>query len=239
MLLTVLGVGLLAFGLATGWYGLRPLSSMPQLLRAEVRDPGALRATGEFVACRGTAAEAGETLSAPFTGTECLGLEFEVTERQPFGFDWPWIGAHLDDGVATVPFTLAGERGAIHVDPSPRRFALDVGETVVKVGSEESPPDRIRRFLATREGLPETPEWLRSIPGLGTRRYVERRIDAGEEYVVAGRVERRYGDVVLGGDLVVADSSPASVATDRLLAAAFPLLVSVAFVVGGGWLLVA
>lgn len=239
MLLTVLGGATLLLGLAMGWYGLRPLAVVPKLLGTEVRKPGSLRATGEFVVCRGRATVDGETLSAPFTGTECLGLEFEVTERQPFGIGWPWIAAHLDDGVATVPFALAGERGDVHVDPSPRRFGLEVDDTVVKVGADETPPDRIRRFLEARGGLPDTPEWFRSIPGLGTRRYVERRIDPGEEYVVAGRIERRDGDVAFGGDLVIADRSPASVVRGRLLAAAFPLLVSVAFLVAGGWLLLA
>lgn len=238
MLLTGLGTVFLFLGIAIGWFGLRPLAVLPWLLRSDVREPSALT-TDEFVVCRGIATESGETLSAPFTGARCFGLEFHVTERQPFGIGLPWFRAHLDDGVATVPFTLDGDHGAVDVTPSSKRFSLDTDPTVVTVGATETPPERIEQFVDVRDELPPTARWLRAIPGLGTRRYVEHRIDPGEEYVVAGRTERRHGAIVLAGDLVIADRSPGAVAVARLRRGAFPLLVAGVFLVGGVWGLLA
>ena len=238
MFTTVAGLAVIALGLAIGWYGSRPLFVVPRLLATEVREPGTLRATGEFVACRGHAVAVGETIEAPFTGADCLGLDYEVTERQPFGIAWPWADAYLDGGVATTAFDLESDRGTIRVDPSSRRFTLDVPGEVVTVDADGGPPDRVRRFLEARN-VPDTPEWLRSIPGLGRRRFVERRIDPGGEYVVLGRIERREGTVALGGDLVIGEGSPSKIAKARIRSAAFPLLVSLSFLIGGGWLLFA
>lgn len=238
MFLTLAGLLLIALGLAMGWYGCRPLVVVPRLLATETRELRTLRATGEFVACRGRAATAAEPIQAPFTGIDCLGLDYEVTERQPFGIAWPWTDAHLDDGVATTPFDLTGETGTIRVDPSPKQFGLDVPPEVVTVSSDETPPDRVRRFLESRS-VPDTPGWLRSLPGLGGRRFIERRIDPGEEYVVAGRIERRDGTVALGGALVIGDREPSGIAMARIQSAAVPLGVALVFLLGGGWLLVA
>jgi len=44
-------------------------------------------------------------------------------------------------------------------------------------------------------------------PGLGTRRYVERRIAPGEEYLIAGHTERQQNEILLEGDLVITDRS--------------------------------
>jgi len=67
--------------------------------------------TGSFVVCCGIANESAEALTTPFTGSRCLGFEFEITERQPFGIGIPWFQAYLDGGVATRPFTLNGPAG--------------------------------------------------------------------------------------------------------------------------------
>jgi len=240
MLYTVAGAVFVALGLAIGWYGLRPLTVVPGVLRVDVRDPSEVTEAGSFVACRGVATVSNETLSAPFTGARCLGFEFEVTERQPFGIGVPWFQAHLDDGVATRPFALDGPAGArngptgrLTVVPSAKRFALDTESTVVTVGADETPPERIRRFVDARDELEPVARWIRAIPGLGTRRYVERRIDPGEEYLVAGRTERRQNETVLAGDLVVTDRSPRGFAIARLWRASFPTVIALVFVAVG------
>lgn len=233
MLFTLAGLGFVALGLAMGWYGLRPLAVVPSVLRADIRDPSEVTDTGAFVVCRGVGTVSSETVTAPFTGTRCLGFEFEVTERQPFGTGIPWFQAHLDDGVATRPFTLDGPTGTLHVVPASKRFSLDTESTVVTVGSTEAPPERIRRFVEVRDGLDPVAGWAKAIPGLGTRRYVERRIDPGKEYIVAGRTERRQSETVLAGDLVITDRSPRQFAIARLRTAAFPTLIAVIFVVVG------
>ena len=71
------------------------------------------------------------------------------------------------------------------------------------------------------------------IPGFGTRRYVYRRIDSGEEYLVAGHTERRQNDVVLPGDLVITDRSPRRFAFTRLRKVVFPTPTGLGFLVIG------
>ncbi|WP_049985486.1 hypothetical protein [Halobellus rufus] len=233
MILTVVGLGFITLGLAIGWYGLRPLTVVPRVLSASVQDPSTITDDESFSVCRGVANESGETLSAPFTGSRCLGFEFEVTERQPFGIGIPWFQAHLDDGVATRPFTLDGPRGGLDVVPSSKRFALDTESTVVTLGANETPSERIQRFVDVRDDLEPVAKWIQILPGLGTRRYVERRIDPGEEYLVAGPTERRQNEVVLTGDLVITDRSPGRFASKRLRRAAFPTLIAGVFIVIG------
>jgi len=233
MLYTVAGIGFIALGLAIGWYGLRPLAVVPSVLRANVQDPSEVTNTGSFVACRGVANESSETLTAPFTGARCLGFEFEVTERQPFGVGVPWFHAHLDDGVATRPFTLDGPTGTLGVVPSAKRFALDTESTVSTVSASETPPERIQRFVDARDELGPVARWVRIVPGLGTRRYVERRINSGETYLVAGVTERQQSEVVLADDLVITDRSPRRFAFARLRKAVFPVVTALAFVAVG------
>jgi len=230
---TVFGFVLLALGGAIGWYGVRPLVVVPKLLRATVCDVGDIPADDAFVVCRGTVSETGESVQAPFTGSRCFGFEFEVTERQPFGIGIPWFQAHVDDGVAVRPFTLDDPTGSLTVVPSTKRFGLDTDSTVITASANESPPDRIQRFVDVRDTIEPVSSWIRLVPGLGRRRYVERRIDPGEEYLIAGPTERQQGETVLTGNLVITDRSPRQFAVTRLWKAAFPVLIALIFVIAG------
>jgi len=156
MWLAVLGVVFIGLGLAIGWYGLRPLVVVPRVLGATVEEPSAVAAGDEFVVCRGTvtADRNGDrtgTVAAPFSGTDCLGFEFEITERQPSFIGFPWADAYLDDGVATRRFRLDGDHGSLAVDPDGRRFSLDTDAETITVGAKETPPDRIKRFTEARD----------------------------------------------------------------------------------------
>jgi len=143
-----------------------PLAVVPSVLRANAQDPSEVTEAGSFLVSRGVANESSETLTAPFTGSRCLAFEFEVTERQPFGIGIPWFQAHLDDGVATRPFTLNGPLEALTVVPSAKRFALDTGSTIITVGASESPPERIQRFVDVRDNLNPVARWIQVLPGL-------------------------------------------------------------------------
>jgi len=123
--------------------------------------------TGSFVVCCGIANESAEALTTPFTGSRCLGFEFEITERQPFGIGIPWFQAYLDGGVATRPFTLNGPAGTLDVVPSAKRFALDTESTVITVGGSETPPERIQRFVDVRDELEPVARWVRIIRDSG------------------------------------------------------------------------
>ncbi|MFC7082201.1 GIDE domain-containing protein [Halorussus caseinilyticus] len=239
-MITVLGSVFLLAGVAFGWYGLRPLAVVARLVRAETVGPASVSAADEFVVCRGRAQSVGDSLTAPFTGEKCLGLEYEISERELTPSEIPFTWTRLDDGVATVPFELRDDRGRVRVDPDPRRFRLDTESETVTVPAGDDPPERIRSFVAARGDLSPTAGGLLAPLGIGTRRYTERRIDPGEVHVVAGRPERRDGRVVLADPAVIADESPRTVARRRLRASAFPLVAAVAAcVVGGGLLAVA
>jgi hypothetical protein len=237
MLLTLFGAALFALGLAMAWYGLRPLVVVSKLLRTDPVSPSAVPADDSFVVCRGTATPSEGTVAGPFTGERCLGFEFEVSERQPFGIGIPWFRAYVDDGVSALSFRLRDERGHVEVTPSSRRFSLDTDSTVITVGSRETPPERIQGFVDGRDRLSPVADWLTLIPGLGKRWYVERRIDPDEEYIVAGRTEVKQGKPTFSGDLVITDRSPREFALARLRAAAFPLLVSALFLGAGSFVI--
>jgi len=240
MWLAALGVVFVALGVAIGWYGLGKLVVVPRVLRAEVQEPSTVSPSDGFVVCRGTAtAGPAGTVAAPFSGTDCLSFEFEVTERQPFvGAGLPWYHARLDDGVATRAFGLDGDHGSVAVDPESRRFSLDTESTVSTVGGGETPSDRIQRFTEARDIAPVS-KWLAALPVFGRRRFVERRVDPGESYLVAGHTDHRGGDPTFTGDLVITDRSPRGFALSRLRAAALPLIVAAVFVGLGSWALLA
>lgn len=229
MWLAAFGIVFVGLGLAIGWFALRPLAVVPRLVRSQLQEPSTV-SEDSFVVCRGTAIEGDEeAIAAPFSGRECFGFEFEVTERQPWVVGLPWFDSYLDDGVATRAFELDGEDGRLTIEPSSRRFSLDTESTVTTIGPRETPSDRIQRFLDVRE-LPSVARWLAAIPFLGSRRFVERRVAPGEEYIIAGSTVRREGQVALAGDLVITDRSPWGVALGRLRTAAFPLVVAAVFV---------
>ncbi|MGQ3330446.1 hypothetical protein [Halorubrum sp. FL23] len=233
MLYTVAGIGFIAFGLVIGWYGVRSLVVVPNILRANVQAPSEVTDHGSFVVCRGIANKSGDILTAPFTGSQCLGFEFEVAERQPFGIGVPWFLAHLDDGVATRPFTLDGPVGTLDIVPSAKRFALDSDSTITTVSASETAPERIQRFVDVRDELKPVARWVRIIPGLGTRRYVERRIDPGEEYLIAGHTDHQQNETILSGNLTITDRSPRQFALTRLWKALFPMVIALSFVAVG------
>jgi len=236
MRVAAVAIIVIGLGLVVGWFGLRPLAVVPRLVRSEIQDPATVSDSEELVVCRGTATAGETTLAAPFTGRDCLGFEFEVTERQLSFIGLPWSDEHLDDGVATTAFDLDGEYGTVAVDPSSRRFSLDTDPTVISVGRGETPSDRIKRFLAVRNINP-TPGWLAAIPFYYTRQYTEHRIDPGTEYLIVGQPERRHGRLTFGGDLVITDRSRRWFVATRLWTAAAPLSVAAACVGGGLWFL--
>jgi len=238
MWIAVVAVTVIALGLAIGWFGLRQIAVVPRLVRSEIQDPSTVSDSDGFVVCRGTAAAGEETFAAPFTGRNCLGFEFEVTERQLSWIGHPWSNEHLDDGVATTAFKLDGAYGTVAVDPSSRRFSLDTASTVTSVGKNETPSDRIQRFLDVR-GIKPVARWLAVLPFFGTRQFTERRVDPGREYLIAGRAERHKGVVTLTGDLVITDHSPLKLAGTRLWGATPALIVATVCVSGGLWFLLA
>ncbi|WP_233357394.1 hypothetical protein [Halococcoides cellulosivorans] len=106
-----------------------------------------------------------------------------------------------------TPFTVEGESTSVAVDPE----AIDVLTT-----SDHT--DRYRSSLLfddTPEDLPAdvrafvAEEWLPEPEGSGVVRYEQRYVPAGTTGCVHGTVERRDGDLVVGGpDAFVVDATP-------------------------------
>ncbi|MFC7072416.1 hypothetical protein ACFQJ7_14755 [Halovenus rubra] len=236
MLVTALGVLSLVLGTVIAWYALRSLVVVPKLLRADVTPPADIEPDNSFVVCRGTATATDDAVASPFTGTRCVGFEFAVSERQPGPLP-PWFVASIDDGVSSIPFRLSGQAGDIDVNPPSRRFSLDTNATVIKAGSNETPPKRTQQFVEKHDRLNPVAGWISMIPGMGTRRYVERRIDPNEEYLIAGQTAQRNGKTELTGNLVITNKSLRQFVLSRLKRAAFPALVATFFVAVGGALL--
>jgi len=179
--------------------------------------------TGSFVVvCCGIANESAEALTTPFTGSRCLGFEFEITERQPFGIRIPWFQAYLDGGVATRPFTLNGPAGTLDVVPSAKRFALDTESTVI------TPSVAVKRRPSASNGS-STCE-TNSNPlrdGYGLSRDSGRGATSNVGSLPARSIlsrDTRNGSRTdpPGGDLVITDRSPRRFAFARLWRAVFP-----------------
>jgi len=236
VIVAILGGVILLSGVAFGWYGLRSLTVVPRLLGTEPVDPASVSSDDDFVVCRGRTQSVGESLNAPFSGTECLGLEYEISERRLTADEIPFTWSHLDDGVATVPFELRDDGGRVRVEPESKHFRLDTASETVTVSAGDDPPEQIRSFVAAR-GMSPTAGGLLSSLGIGTRRYTERRVDPEETHVVAGPPEYRDGRVVLADPAVIADRSPMGVVRRRLRVAAFPLVAAAAFLLAGAGLL--
>lgn len=226
---TVVGAVFVVLSLPFGWYALRPLGVLPRLLRTTVVGPSSVASDTEFAVCRGRVESAGKSFSAPFTGTECVGVEYEIDERQLTASEIPFTWTELDNGVATAPFDLRGDHGRVRVTPESRRFTLDTDHETITVSAGEDPPKQIRSFIEERNEISPTSGGLLSSLGIGTRRYTERRIDPDATYLVAGRPEYEDGRVVLTGPLVITDRSPWAVALSRLRDAAFPLAIALLF----------
>lgn len=237
MYLRILGVVLLALGVFSVFLGLRLMWSLPKLLRTPIRRPSSLSPRDGFVVCRGHATEYADTVSAPFTGTECLGYTYTVAERYPSLAALPGLYTPLKSGARAIPFSLEGKQGSIEVEPSGRRFSLDTNRTVFSVSAGGDPPTRIREFFGDSEQLPPSPGWVQYIPFLGVRRFTECRVDPGEEYVIAGTVENRDGTVVIGGSIIVSTGSMTSSGMSRFLRGLIPLVSGIVLIAAGGWLI--
>ncbi|WP_143105194.1 hypothetical protein [Halogeometricum rufum] len=169
-------------------------------------------APGDTVRIEGTVAADGDTVVAPFTGRDCVAVEFDEEERRLGTAYLPeWI--RVDGGRRLTSFTLvtdAGDEVAVDGDAV---VSLDASSSR-RVGADETPPDPIADYRRGREGTAaayrsDVPALARQF-GLGDRRYLERRLDVGDEVTVVGRLTSDPGRIE---PTVVSDASPLRTAT--------------------------
>ncbi|GAB3685579.1 hypothetical protein GCM10028857_16310 [Salinarchaeum chitinilyticum] len=232
---TLFGAGLAFVGALMALLGFRHVWRASSVLRAPHADePEA--ADAAMVRYDGTVAGAGgaDPVEAPFSGTESVVVRHVVEERQINPGVWilRW-DVVIEEGVESVPFELDTADATVTVDGAIGTAILG-REQIASVDAGESPPDRIRAFLAD-SGLRETPLVFGSLPGpfegigrwlgLGRRTYSEERLATGDSVTVVGHpIGSGTGD---GGSetvdpLIVSERSPwgtfRSMATTGLVA---------------------
>jgi hypothetical protein len=184
------GGGLLALGLA-----LREVGAIRQVIGGPPTDVFSI-STGARgpISISGTAVQYDDTLLSPFTGTECLALEYDVEERRTTQHGTSWV--EIDSGRAAVPFLLEDETGSVLIEPTRVRLGL-AESTVIDVDGGERPPDRIQEFIERNADVDsEERTWDLKIVELNVgddRRYIERRLDLGESVTVFGEVRDEPG----------------------------------------------
>lgn len=156
----------------------------------------------------------GDVLAAPFSGTDCVALRYQIEERRlSVLYLFPWY-VTVHEATGAVPFDLETETGTVAVVEPARTVALAT-DVVATTGFDEESPTRIREFEQESANVPLSTVWrdppaiirpLFRVFSLGTRRYSEQRAAVGDELTVVGRVTNAGSDI---DPVVVADRSPA------------------------------
>lgn len=169
---------------------------------------------GELVGLEGEVAETGGLVS-PLSETECVAYTWELEEWKRSGESENWRSQHA--AAETERFRLKTADGTtVTVDPPEDLDPygdVHLGQReVFRVPPDEEPPEPVQR-LVDRGVIEANEETLGSQldrgPGtgpvrLGTRRFRELALAAGDSVHVYGRAERTGGDVtVTAGDLFV------------------------------------
>lgn len=156
--------------------------------------------------------EAG-TVTAPFTGTECLAYEYEAEELRSTGKSSSWHT--LDSGMGGVDFVVSDTTGSVRV--SPNGADLRLAETTERVSPGEELPAHIETYVASTEDVEKQDRAVDLVVTelhLGNeQRFTERRLDVGESVYVYGQAGRssttEWGSDLV--DAVVADGRRAPV----------------------------
>ena len=131
------------------------------------------------------------TVTAPFTGAECLAYTYEVEELRSQGRGESW--ETLDTGMGGVNFVVEDDTGRVEVDPTGADVHFESHSVTVPPGTDL--PDRLQEFVATTPGVePQNRTVNLAITQVNVgnkQRFTERRLDVGEDVYV-------YGQATLG-----------------------------------------
>lgn len=132
----------------------------------------------------------GATVTAPFTGSECLAYTYEVEELRSTGKSSSW--QTLDEGMAGVDFLVADDTGQVRVDPTGADIRLE--EHTLRVGPGDELPERLVQYIEQTDDVEKQDASLDlGITELhlgNEQRFTERRLDLGEEVYVYGAATR-------------------------------------------------
>jgi hypothetical protein len=199
-IVSIVGLAILALGVRELYFAWRVYRGDPLSVFELPNETGPVEVMGT--------AEPGEgTAQAPISGVETLVCEWDVQERRTSG------GAHgsrtywktLDQGLVGGPFRLADDTASCRVEPagSVRQFE----EHTVTVPGGTTPPERIREFVAENPNVTPQEDTLDigvAELDLGNeQRFVERRLDPGEDCYVYGRAHYDPSAGSRGGEVSV------------------------------------
>jgi hypothetical protein len=130
------------------------------------------------------------TITAPFSGAECLACSYEVQELRSSGKHSSW--QTLDEGQGGVDFLVDDGTGRVRVDPHGSDIRLD-GDTL-SVSPGTVLPDRLANYVESTEEVDKqdgTMDLLVTEVNTGNKqRFIERRLDVGETVYVYGQATR-------------------------------------------------
>lgn len=137
-------VGVLGMSVSIGYrakanltkaYQLRSLGHPPDETSAE---------QDELTIYEGTATPTGQTLTAPFTDTECIGYFCRVLYKDP---EDPKDKYTLDRRTEQVPFTIESRSGQVKVEPDQDTIEYET-ETIYEFHPRSEIPEPIEQFVA-------------------------------------------------------------------------------------------
>jgi len=195
------------------------------------------------------------TVTAPFTGTECLAYEYEVQELRTSGKHSHW--QTIDEGADGVEFGVSDDTGRVRVDPAGAEVKLD--EHTMRVSPGEELPAELAAYVESTDEVEKqdaTVDLVVAELNVGNKqRFTERRLDVGESVYVYGQARTspstEWGST--GVNVVVGDgeAAPVFVISDtgeretawqfargglvRFLAGIVVVAVLVVFLPGGGF----
>lgn len=221
VVLTVLGLGSGAVGVVLLIFGGRRLRTVYHVLRNDPVPIYQLESREGVVEVAGTARadEDARTISAPLTGSVCLAFSFEAQEYRQSGQHGSWHT--LDEGQGGVPFFVERDGDYVRVDPAGADLHLE--EHTIDVDPGDEPPGTIARYIEATEDveLQDGTLDLKLVElNVGNRqRFVERRLDVGEDAYVYGTLRRsqraaEWGSGVVDVELWAGEDSPAFVVSD-------------------------
>jgi hypothetical protein len=213
--LVFLGVG--GFLLYAGGQELRTVHHILKNDPVPVRDLHGHRGPVEI---EGTAAvyEESGTVTAPFSGTECLGYTYEVEERRSSGKHSNWHT--LEEGTHGVDFLVEDGTGQVHVEPGGADFRLE--EHTKRVSPGDELPPRIERFVESTDDVEKQDGSIdlgvTELSVGNKQRFTERRLDPGESVYVYGAARpdtnTEWGSTLVDAVVGDGDDVPAFVVSD-------------------------
>jgi hypothetical protein len=193
--LTLFGVAVLLLGAFVCLVSARHLWRTAALARADPVDRIDGVADGTLVRVSGTV-DAERTLTAPFSGVDCVAYRAVIEERRPGSFLVP-TDVTIHEPTRSATFGVRTPHARVSVADPIHTVALD-STVVATVDADDEPPERIARYERETDGLGLETVWtappaplapVARALSLGRRRYAERRVSPGDDVTVAGRVD--------------------------------------------------